>query len=681
VVRRPLHLASVALAAVLAVALPMRARAANSPHYDLTSLATESQAIVLADRTGELHVDGGVVARLRVVQSFAGPLVAGNEIEVNLDDYPASPSGGWGTGQGWGAGRNAVVAHNVFLFLAERDTSAPSRWTVVSSGVRIVVDGVVYRYEQESNPGGYGPVPQGNDPFDVLGDPLRRGGTVDATGFTKELLPAIARATAIRAALAEPKSEGRARRLVDLVGPPPDLDADDATPAGVFEGRWAPFSVNYAAVRVLKALIADGDLHATLDALTRARGVCTLDAQHTFTTEALVAIANDTSRPLAERVAAVHAVGQVRPTARRDTPHGNEAGRYREEDAHESTALLPLLDDPRPELRSAALDMAKRDSPALLATAIERRWRVETDPHVRFSLFTHAKALHLLGQLHAEPGTLPLIDATRTGREVHVAWAGAEDEPAPMGSMDEAIARRRSGWEAESIVVEARRAGDEAAAVVAFPILVVDGAGRVENLIAYNVGQGGGEVTGFLANDPRLRTGRWDLRLALTVTKGAQRVSRQVALGPMLVKADTSSTELPQAVHEAAEMPGVAATIGPRAGACACALARGAAPGAASGGWMAAAAALAAWAWRRRGRRLVRRRRRALRPIPTSRDRALRSVTLASSGDRLDSNDGSQQPAGARVTLPHAGEVRRARGARARRHGYGVPGSRPPPRA
>jgi hypothetical protein len=127
------------LVLVLAVVLATRrADAKMMEHYDLAGLVLRSESIAIVDRVapGRYHV----VARLR------GSIATGIELalEDSLYDFPT--------------GTDA----RMYAFLAKRGIG----YELVPSGLRIVVNGTVNRYEQHNNPGGWSVVPQGKDPSD-----------------------------------------------------------------------------------------------------------------------------------------------------------------------------------------------------------------------------------------------------------------------------------------------------------------------------------------------------------------------------------------------------------------------------------------------------------------------------------------------------------------------------------
>jgi hypothetical protein len=149
-----------------------RARALMSVHYDLTSLALASDAVVLARRTGERKLGQYRELTLhRVLKSYHGPLRPGDEVDVEYGAYALTPLWGWGLDAG-----TPQVSDEVILFLYRGklwlpDGGTETAWQLEPSGLRIFVSGAVYRFEQFNNPGPYEPVAQGLDPFDVLGDP------------------------------------------------------------------------------------------------------------------------------------------------------------------------------------------------------------------------------------------------------------------------------------------------------------------------------------------------------------------------------------------------------------------------------------------------------------------------------------------------------------------------------
>jgi hypothetical protein len=144
-------------------------RAATMDHYDLTSLALQAEAIVVARRIGQRPLgpyDTAVAHRVEAV--LAGPLQPGDIVEVSYGALSFELPGRSRLAPDAGP---PVVSDEVILFLEPAgrgrslppDAGAPLPWWLVPSGLRIFADGLAYRFEQRGNPGPYQPEPQRNE--------------------------------------------------------------------------------------------------------------------------------------------------------------------------------------------------------------------------------------------------------------------------------------------------------------------------------------------------------------------------------------------------------------------------------------------------------------------------------------------------------------------------------------
>src|SRR5690242_14460291 len=107
------------LAALLSLLAPP-ARAAMMLHHDLTSLAFQSEAVVLARRGAERPFGPyDTLVEHHVVESYAGPLHPGDVIEVSYDGAMLRPRWGWTPGVRDAA--EPVVSDEVILFLIRID--------------------------------------------------------------------------------------------------------------------------------------------------------------------------------------------------------------------------------------------------------------------------------------------------------------------------------------------------------------------------------------------------------------------------------------------------------------------------------------------------------------------------------------------------------------------------------
>jgi len=271
-----------------------RAEAKMMEHFDLAGLVLRSDAIAIAERTP------GKPSHYRVVKALRGKPPAALDLDDSLYDFPAKADA------------------RVYVFLTTHE-GAPY---IMPSGIRAIVDGKVWRFEQWNNPGGWTAVRQGADPSDQW-----RGGAtaIDVAEFERELAAAIARVDAFTAASADPVKH-RAQLLALL---PP---AGDARAQG-------GFYVDELGRRVQTLLAKAGDLDGALLAVMHDHSGIEY-GRELGTAAQLGAVAADASRPAAIRVAAMRAITS-------DYTFFNDASTIR--------ALVALYADASPLVRAAAI--------------------------------------------------------------------------------------------------------------------------------------------------------------------------------------------------------------------------------------------------------------------------------------------------------------------------------------
>ncbi|MBS2013605.1 MAG: hypothetical protein JST00_11995 [Deltaproteobacteria bacterium] len=345
-----------AVVAVVTLLLPRGAHALLMPHYDLDSLALASDAVVAATKVGERKVDEyTTMTTLRVTRVYASTvakeLEVGATIELGYSLYSFGPPWGYDRGE-----RVPEVAPEMVFFIAHPKDQAGTgvtepAWFVVSSGMRIFMDGRLHRFVQMNNPGGFNPVP---------GERPRGSKTAfDRAGFDVALERAIARAAETRALLAEPASAARTARLVALARDPHPFDRGE----------------DLLGARIIVALGQAKDVDAVLDARAGAPRVAAFGLDHGIALDPLLDAA-DHATPLARRLAALALIEGM----------GFELGNK----ANIGPKLAKLLDDPERSIRLATLALwfADRKTPKALSDAIVARFAIEKDPFLRMSLST-----------------------------------------------------------------------------------------------------------------------------------------------------------------------------------------------------------------------------------------------------------------------------------------------------
>ena len=356
------------LLVALAVALPRAASARPMPHFDLAGLVRQSDAIVVARRTGVETPSTYVrLVHYKVERALRGTIAPGTEVAVDELLYDTG---------------DHLLSGEAVLFLHRDDQGA---LVLVPSGLRVIDGrGKVYRFEQWNNPGGWHAVEEGHDPADMWQAAIQ---PIDLPELEREIAAAGQRVAAFDAArtIADP-ARRRAAILALFVppgGPRPEM------------GFYRDVLANEAEL----VLAHTGDLDGALLVAARDR----TRMPHGFATAPeLAAAAADVHRPLDVRLAALRALEDS------DDLVGDTASVH---------AVLALLDDPSPEIRVAAVAAAApRDAmssdPAENArfhrlareerAALARRMARETDRSVLFALVVDA-------QLHTGPHGPPIV--------------------------------------------------------------------------------------------------------------------------------------------------------------------------------------------------------------------------------------------------------------------------------
>lgn len=541
--RSALRAVVAALALVVATfALERPARAAMMYHHDLTSLALEADVVVRARQTAERKVDAYTTVRsMKVTRSYKGDLTAGATFDIAYDLYAMSTFDSWGAPPDAGAG--PVLGPELVFFLRRAEARAGQPvgaggggYWIVPSGLRIFLDGKAHRFEQWNNPGGYVPVPQGHDPFDIFGDP-RGGAPLDLAGLEAEITVAVRRARDVEAALSAPDSPAARRRLVELAGRGPG-DAPANTSIG-------GFYADVVAKRVIEALAKTGDLTATLEALARSSGVSTFGLRASFDLTRVLAAAEDKKLPTASRVAALR-LADGRWYDMQKTP-GADA------------RVVALYSDKEPDVRIAALAVRATDKPTeAQKAAVLARWKAETDDRVRVVLVAAAESRGLRASLRRAGS---IVTATRARDVLTVTWADPDD---------------RVNLMVKSVRVVARRSGEP------------DRAADLTKAAAHYSNGSAGSWVARVAFDPPLAPGDVAIDVDLVVedlNKRQPDVAKHIALGTMSVApapttppgptAAASAPEPSASAHGAAGDAGDAghAPLPPRRSSCACELA------------------------------------------------------------------------------------------------------------
>jgi hypothetical protein len=182
-----------------ALIFPADALAAPMEQHDLASLWFEAGEVVMADEIahGTEGADWNEITTYRVTRSWKGTLAVGAELEVFDDAYDLTIDPTWDVSDPENPrqvpGPEREPRAILFLvpsaprMIAEGQFTRAGLWQKVPSGMRILADGKVYRFVQQSNPGAYEPFPQGDDPGDVLDGALEPVEPLDLAAFEREL--------------------------------------------------------------------------------------------------------------------------------------------------------------------------------------------------------------------------------------------------------------------------------------------------------------------------------------------------------------------------------------------------------------------------------------------------------------------------------------------------------------
>lgn len=493
--RRPLGLAACIVVLVIVwLTTITRAHAAALFHHDLTSLALDSDAIVLARVTGTRTEGYREFRSHEVLRAYAGELVAGELIEVEYGSLSLEPS--WGSPYG-----DTPPSDEVVLFL--RRSERAGSWWLTPSGLRVFADDRVYRFEQRDNPGPYLPTPQGHDPYDVLDDP-RGGPGLTRAEFEPELLAAIDRATLVRAALAKVDTpEGRAQ-LLEFVGPAWGDDHDQPCSLGEL-WRYEDIVVS----KILDAFEAGGHNAELLDAISRLRYDETLYLQRRGDElPGWVAVARDLAQPLHRRLAALTLLRvRLRVRLRSGAPPQTLA------------ALVELLDDPDPRIRAAvaAISPGPGELTPDWEQAIVRRLQIEEHVTVLYELTETAIEHELPGAFGQPARAWPLVRARRCGLAFELSWINGK----PF-------------WSAEALSIEASPESGE-------PRILQ----RPDQAPGYRVSSGKFRaIRGWLLFDPPLADE--PTRLTIIATMGTDVPDLRVALPPLGIPPEPMLVARPQ---------------------------------------------------------------------------------------------------------------------------------------
>jgi len=452
----------------------------------------------------------------------------GETITLDYGAYSLKPMWGWGPRDGG----EPTMSDEVVLFLVRPTATngyapAAGGFWLAESGLRVIYDGDVYRFEQHMNPGPYEPVPQGRDPFDVLGRPGVSKKRLSLAELEADLAKAITRAKEIREALRHVGDLDGRTRLLDLLGP----ESDDGA---LFPVESYGFYEDEAARTILDRVALEKDPVFFLDAVVRAHGRATLFLVRTaFSADELIAEALSTRRTVKERVAAITCI------------------RARGFDKVKDADILALLHDPEAEIRAAAAGIvgsqASRASPR--ENALIEQFRTETDDRVRYALLVAARDANLLSALPTRDVPQPIVSARRKGDAVVLAWGSFEDR----------------AYRLERLVLKAEGPRGTRTETAVVGVLGIWSSTNVAG------------TTMLVGFDPPLGAGRYVMGIDCDfVGPNNEHASRHVALEPMVVRTEpapqvSASTGVvqPGAVPPVAGPPPVAP---PRAGSCSCTL-------------------------------------------------------------------------------------------------------------
>ena len=373
---------------LVSLTLAGEASAAMMQHHDLASLAFVSQAVVRARRAPRRDPQTEL-RDYRVIEVLHGDgLVPGEVVAVYDAHYVVEPIGGV----------EPVVDEEVILFL-QRGTPPGPRWSITPSGLRLSIARGIHRFEQTSNPGPYGTVPQGEDPEDVRRLPGKRG-PLSMESFMVELDQALVVAERARRLLPAAPSPERDEGLLGLVGPPVDH------PRMLDPNRTSVFYGDLVTDAILETLARD-DLDAFLEACARLTRPLPRLFGSPIHAAALLDRAEDIRVPLHRRVTAMRLATAF--TTRRELA--------------DRAAIAAFFDDPEPTLRAAAFGLESEVGGDLEAK-LRSHWATERDPGVRYAMWNAARRWGL-----ALPSEGPVVAAERQGNEVVVGFAWSGDRP------------------------------------------------------------------------------------------------------------------------------------------------------------------------------------------------------------------------------------------------------------
>lgn len=247
--RRSISLAACAVATLFAA--PAHAR--WMPHFDLTGLVLESEAVVLATRVSTRSpARYQRLDSFRVTRAVTGSLRVGDTVEVDTALYNTQSL-------------QPAINNDAVLFLQRLDPAQPNSWHIVSSGYRVSSGGSAYRFVQFNNPGGFDAVPQGADPDDVR-SPSQPSTAISWTAMTQALDRAALRASQVRALEAQGAAAPRAT-LLALLGPAPD-----ATSLLLQERSGPGFYRDVVGERVAQLFAARQDVAGVMAVAVRSQG-------------------------------------------------------------------------------------------------------------------------------------------------------------------------------------------------------------------------------------------------------------------------------------------------------------------------------------------------------------------------------------------------------------------------
>lgn len=318
-------------------------------HYDLAGLISQSEAVVVADRSPTRRAR---TSSYIVKATLRGTLAVGTKIELDDEIYRTN---------------GHTIDARVVVFLQRRDAV----WQIVPSGLRVFEAGKAYRFEQHNNPGPYVMVPQGSDPQDTWGTDVAQ---LDLLGLERAIGDAAKRIDAVAAAGNEHDAMKRRAALLALF---PAAAAKARRPVGFYTDRLAE--------RARAILVAAGDLEGALRIELVDRSPHRTDTYGAMPD--LVAIANDARRGDDLRVVAISLVDR-------------NSGLYREPAT--VRAMIALINDPSPRVRGAAIHAAVQPASTMVSDpagqralqvlvaeaerALATRYAVENDLGVRSAI-------------------------------------------------------------------------------------------------------------------------------------------------------------------------------------------------------------------------------------------------------------------------------------------------------